>query len=165
MDPTSRSRRSALRLGCAALSGAFAGCSTLKQSSEGLRLGDIVLRHYPPEPHTVRLELERAGEFVLEESYELSEGEKQVIQPAWPRSPAVYRLYTVVEGPLDSTDDPFDLFTNEFTNEDSRSDGNTCSVVDIQIGAPPNPGDVAISIGTPGPEGFGNCENDSPSGE
>lgn len=164
LDFDSLSRRSALRLGGVTLTGALAGCPALGPSPDGLRLGDIVLRHYPPEPHTVRLELEREDELVLEETFELAEGEKRIIQPTWSESPAVYRLYTVVEGRLNTTDDVFDLFVNKFTHEDTQSDEGSCSVIDIQIGAPPNPGDVAIGVGAPGPDGFGDCENNSSGG-
>ena len=164
MSPSSYSRRSVLRLGSTAFLGSFAGCSVSAIGQDpGIAIGDIVLRHYPPDPHTVRLELERDGEIVTEVLHvDLAENQKEIVQATWPAAPAVYRLYTVVEGPLATTDDRFDVFVDEFTSEDDQSEGEECSVIDVQIGAPPNSGDVAIGLKSPGPEGFGDCSNAPP---
>lgn len=166
MAPIRYSRRAVLCLGSTAFVGSLAGCSVSAiGQDQGIAIGDIVLRHYPPESHTVRLELERDGEFVTEVLYaDLAENQKEIVQATWPSTPAVYRLYTVVEGPLATTDDQFDVFVNEFTSEDDRSEGKECSVIDIQIGAPPNPDEVVIGLKSPGPEGFGDCSN-GPSAE
>lgn len=156
------SRRSVVRLGSTALLGSFAGCSLpVIGRNRGLEIGDIVLRHYPPEAHTVRLELERDGEIVTEAHYaDLGESQKEIVDATWSAAPAVYRLYTVVEGPLATTDDQFDVFVNEFRDSDG-SEGTDCSVIDVQIGAPPNPDSVTIGLKSPGPDGFGDCSNAS----
>lgn len=157
MSPSDLSRRSVL-LGSTAFVGTFAGCSISGfDQNPGITIGDILLRHYPPEVHTVRLELERDGEIVAEVQFaDLRESQKEIVRATWPATPAVYRLYTVVEGPLATTDDRFDVFVDEFTGEDEPA-GRECSVIDIQIGTPPNPGDVTVGLKSPGPDGFGDC--------
>lgn len=160
MIPTRLSRRSILRLGGTSLVGSFAGCSAPNIGQEsGIVIGDILIRHYSEKPHTVQIELERDGDSVAKKMYDnLRKEQKKIIKATWPSSPADYRLYTVIEGPLANANEPFDLFVNKFTEDDIPTDGNKCSVIDIQIEPPSNPGQVVIGLRSPGPSGFGNCK-------
>lgn len=154
-------RRSALQLGGTVLLGSIAGCSTTSLvSGGGLSLGDIVITDSSAEHHTVRIELERENELVREVTHDFPGTEKRTVQATWSREPAIYTLYTVVQGPLGDEESDLNLYVNEFTKEDAASDAEDCSVVHVSISTPPESGSVGIATAAPRP-GWGDCAGDS----
>ncbi len=130
------SRRSVLRAGSLGVVGSLAGCSAATVfHGSGVSLGDILIKHDPSTTHKLRLKLERDGEVVERVRYDLDGTQKKVVKATWSSDPVVYHLYTAIEGPL-ANDESFDLFENKFAKRDGASDSG-CSVIDIQIGAPP----------------------------
>ena len=153
------SRRSVLRLGSLGIVSSLPGCSAPAFiQGPGILIGDILIEHYPKKSHTVQVELERNGKTVKKVTYNnLQSDQKRIVKATWPSTPGVYRLYTIVEGPLTNTNEPFKLFVNKFTRKDVPAGVQNCSVVEIEIGPPPTPGEVAIGLKQPGPTGFGGC--------
>ena len=149
-------RRSALRLSGTALLGSLAGCSMLPSTgTQGLALGDVVVTHSSTRRHILLLKLERDGELVREATYDFSGTEKRIVQSSWPRDPAAYTLYTIVQGPLSGEDGELNLYVNEFTSGDAASDAKECSVVHVKISAP-DPGVVGVGTAAPRPK-WGDC--------
>jgi len=129
-----QSRREFLKLSSVtATSALFAGCSAIDGKGDGLVLGSLAVRNAHPDAHTVRVELERAGELVTETTVEV-EGDNGVtrIDPTWPSTPAVYTLRYVIVGP---DEDP-DIRTRTLTSNDAETDGHDCSVAAITMGFP-----------------------------
>lgn len=152
-------RRSTLQLGGTALFGSLTGCSmSALTGSEGLILGDIIVTDSSTEHHTVRLELERGNELVREATYDFPGTEKKTMQASWSRDPAIYTLYTVVQGPLADEDGDLNLYVNKLTSEDAAPNAKDCSVVHVQISTPPEPGSVGIGTVAPKPK-WGDCTN------
>lgn len=156
-------RRSVLQLGGIASLGALAGCSTSLMSDDGLSLGDIVITDSSAAHHTIRIELKRGNEFVREETYDFPGPDgrrKRTIQATWSREPAVYTLYTIVQGPLGDEESDLNLYVSEFTTEDVASDAEDCSVVHVRISQPPESGSVGIGTAAPRPK-WGSCPDGS----
>jgi len=152
-----RTRRSALRFGGTAILGSLAGCSTSALTgNEGLALGDIVVVHSSMKQHAVRLKLEHEDKIIHDITYEFSRTRKRTIQASWSRDPATYTLYTIVQGPLVNEESELNLYVNEFTGEDAALDAEECSVIHVEISAPPEPGGVGIDTNAPKPK-WGDC--------
>lgn len=151
--PCLRSRRSFLRASsAAALSLPLAGCSELRQQTQGLQLGDVVLHNWHSETHEVRIELERNGEFVKEESFEVPGETKKTMEATWPHDSAVYNLYYVVFGPAVETD----IRMTELTSQDAQTDGNGCTIVTLDFGMQSGAG-LGLSLGPSGDGAHGDC--------
>ena len=149
-------RRSTLQAGGTALLTSLAGCAALSQNEPpGVPLGDIAIVHNGDDPHTVRVELERDNELILEKTVEFSETRKEIIQATWSREPAVYTLYTAIQGTLDDTDDTFNIYVNQF--DEPATEEDTCSIIRISLVGNPNP-ITQIGLQEPGLEGFGECQ-------
>lgn len=146
--PCSRSRRSFLRAsGATAASLSLAGCSELRSRTQGLRLGNVVLHNWHSESHDARVEVERNGEIVREQSIEIPGETEAVMEATWPDDPAVYTLYYVVVGPAVETD----IRTTELTSQDSQSDGSGCTIATLEFGMQSGAG-LGLNLG-PSDEG------------
>lgn len=139
------SRRSLLQSsGAVGLMVFLGGCSALEADQSGLELGDILVRNAHADAHTVRVELERDDELVVEETVEVAgDGGVETIEATWSRDPAVYTLYYAVTGP----DEELNIYTRQITGEDEPDDA-ACAVAAITMGT--GPGDRPyVTVGSP----------------
>lgn len=147
------SRRSFLRASSSAvLSLPLAGCSELRQQTQGLRLGDVVLHNWHSETHHIRIEIERNGELMKEESFEVPGETMETMEATWPNDPAIYDLYYLIFGPAVDTD----IRKTELTSQDAQTDGNGCTIVTIDFGMESGAG-VGLSLGPSGDGAHGDC--------
>jgi hypothetical protein len=133
---TLRSRRSLLRtVGATALSASLAGCSALDSGSEGVVLGDVVVRNANAESRTVRVELVRDEEPVYEGTVTVDGasdgvGAVSVVDATWPSTPSTYELTYVVR-----ESETLDVRSERLT-ADSVGPNHDCAVPTITMGYP-----------------------------
>lgn len=121
---SSLGRRSFLgSVGAVGTSVLTAGCSVLSGSA-GIPLTGLEVRSDLSEQHTVRVELERNGTSVFEETVEVSDGTPITRDAIWSTDPASYRIRWAVFGP--STEG--DIRVTELTEVPRNGDDADCYV-------------------------------------
>lgn len=137
MEPA-LSRRSFLTYG-GALSAATLtpGCSALGSGETGIVLGGITVRNSFDEPHTVRVELQRDDELLLEETVDVAgSGGVETIERSWSSDPGEFTIRYTVRGP--GVD--LDILTGQATADDRPDDGS-CGIAVIELApSAPSPG-------------------------
>lgn len=121
------SRRNFLRVGVASPVPLLGGCSLFR--SRGIVLGPILVRNAHPNPHSVRVELFRDGELLLEETVSVAPQEVERLEATWTSTPEKYRLRYAVHGP----DVEFDIQERTITAADRYDADQKCAIPAITL--------------------------------